>query len=269
MAYLQRVLFIASEISPFLETSLVSNCVRKLLEFISSKKLDIRVIVPKFGIIDNRIHRLHEVLRLSGSTISIGNIDYIMSIKVSTIPNTHLQVYFIDNPELFNHRQFIFNQEVSPDFKNNDLRMIFFCLGAILMLKKIQWEPDIVHCHDWVTSLIPKLWKQFSNLDPTFSKAKVITTLYNNTFSCHFPHLSSYATAIGISEYDAALLNPGNFHNLIQFSMNHSDLVVQGEKLDTKAFGNILDHKQIPFIPHDDQYHENYFTIYKRLIDDI
>lgn len=266
MMPLQRILYIASEIAPFLETSLVANCVRKLPEAMQNKQIDVRIIVPKFGTINDRMNRLHEVLRLSGSSVSINEIKHSISVKVSTIPNTRLQVYFIDNNDLFGNRRAVFANGHNNFFEDNDVRMIFFCIGVMETLQKLEWEADIVHCHDWITSLIPIFWKKLYKSNPLFKKAKLISTIYNNTFSHHFPLLAEKIEKIGIAHEDATLLAPGNFRNIIQLAAYHSDLALRGEELDATEFEDLFKEKNLLLVKNDDAYNENYFTLYTNLV---
>jgi starch synthase len=57
--------------------------------------------MPRFGVINERRHRLHEVVRLSGINVSVDNDDYPLQIKVASLPNARLQVYFLDNEDFF------------------------------------------------------------------------------------------------------------------------------------------------------------------------
>jgi len=263
---LERILYIASEISPFLQNSLVAECVRKLPEVMQHKQLDIRLMVPKFGTISDRMNRLHEVSRLSNHSIKIRNIDHAISVKVSTVPNTRLQVYFIDNIDLFGGRKGMFKDNNDHFFMDNDLRMVFFCTSVIHTLKKLEWAPDVVHCHDWITGLIPLLWKKLAAQNSLFSTARLMSTLYNNTFPCTFPLLEQTAIQVGIAPEDASILKSGNFRSIIQLMLNHSDFVTAGEKLVADEFKDLGKTHEFPLVQDDEGYGDTYFDIYQKLI---
>ena len=149
-----RILYVASEINPFLQTSAVADFVRKLPQAMQERGMEIRILVPRFGLINERKNRLHEVVRLSGINIAVGEEEKPLVIKVASIPNAKLQVYFIDNEDYF-HRKSVFFDKNDNFYKDNDERAIFFCKGVLETVKKLGWAPDIVHCNDWMTSLIP------------------------------------------------------------------------------------------------------------------
>ena len=90
---------------------------------------EVRCIMPRFGIINERRHRLHEVVRLSGINVSIDNDDYPLQIKVASLPNARLQVYFLDNEDLFK-RKFIFHDEQEKWYDDNGLKNRFFLQGC-------------------------------------------------------------------------------------------------------------------------------------------
>lgn len=181
-----RILFVTSEINPFLKISSAADFVRMLPQGLHERGHEIRILMPKFGVINERRNRLHEVVRLSGINIRVGNEEKPLTIKVASIPNVRLQVYFLDNEDYFQRKSVLFdnNDTFHPD---NDERAIFFCKGAIETVKKLGWTPNIIHCHDWMTSLIPLYVKTHYKDDPVFQNSKVVFTVYNNAFNERFP----------------------------------------------------------------------------------
>ena len=142
---------------------------------------EVRCIMPRFGVINERRHRLHEVVRLSGINVSVDNDDYPLQIKVASLPNARLQVYFLENEDLFK-RKYIFHDEKEKWFDDNGLRTVFFCKGALETVKKFGWPPDIIHCSGWMTGLIPFYLKTVYKKEPVFAHSKVVYTIGQNTF---------------------------------------------------------------------------------------
>src|SRR5919112_3880699 len=182
MSAKKRILFIANEMSPYLELTEFSEVVNKLAVKFNDSGFEVRCIMPRFGAINERRHRLHEVVRLSGINVSIDNEDFPLQIKVASLPNARLQVYFLDNEDLFK-RKFIFTDESEGWFDDNGLRTVFFCKGALETVKKFGWPPDIIHCSGWMTGLIPMYLKTVYKKEPVFSQSKVVYTLGQTTFS--------------------------------------------------------------------------------------
>ncbi len=177
-----RILYVTSEIDPFLKISSAAEFVRLLPQKLQEKGHEIRILMPKFGVINERRNRLHEVVRLSGINIRVGDEEKPLTIKVASIPNAKLQVYFLDNEDYFQRKSVLTDPENNKFYADNDERAIFFCKGVIETVRKLGWQPDIIHCHDWMTSFIPLYLKTHYKDDPMFKNTKVVFTLYDNGF---------------------------------------------------------------------------------------
>jgi starch synthase len=182
MSAKKRILFIANEMSPYLELTEFSEVVNKLAIKANDSNYEVRCIMPRFGTINERRHRLHEVVRLSGINVSVDNEDFPLQIKVASLPNARLQVYFLDNEDLFK-RKYVFTDEKEQWFDDNGLRMVFFCKGALETVKKFGWPPDIIHCSGWMTALVPFYLKTVYKREPVFAHSKVVFTVGQKTFS--------------------------------------------------------------------------------------
>ena len=185
MSEKKRILYIATEMSPYLELTEFAEVINKLAIKSNDSGLEVRCIMPRFGVINERRHRLHEVVRLSGINVQLDGDDYPLQIKVASLPNARLQVYFLENEDFFKRKQ-IFHDETEKWFDDNALRTIFFCRGALETVKKFGWPPDIIHCSGWMTGLIPAYIKHAYKKEPVFSNAKVLYTIGQNTFEEKF-----------------------------------------------------------------------------------
>ena len=178
----KRVLIVTQEMEPYTTLSEISAIARRLPQYVQEHGMEIRVLMPRFGTINERRHRLHEVVRLSGMNIIVDEDDYPLIIKVASLPGTRMQVYFLDNEEFFKRKQ-VFEDDKGKPFDDNTDRMIFFCKGVLETVKKFGWAPDLIHCHGWMTSLIPFYLKMAYHNEPIFKDAKVIYSLYNSIYN--------------------------------------------------------------------------------------
>ena len=174
-----RILFVTQEITPFLNETTLAETVRKISQGVHEKDKEIRIFMPRFGVINERRHQLHEVIRLSGMNLIVNDADHPLIIKVASIPQARIQVYFIDNEEFFKRKR-VFTDEDNKFSIDNDERSIFFCRGVVETVKKLGWKPDIVHCHGWMTSLLPLYLKNMYKEDPHFNNAKTMYTVYDD-----------------------------------------------------------------------------------------
>jgi starch synthase len=181
MSTKKRILFIASEMYPYVDGTSFGETINKLAVLSNDNDMEVRCIMPKYGTINERRHRLHEVVRLSGINVSIGNDDFPLTIKVASLPNARLQVYFLDNDDFFK-RKATFTDEEGKFFPDNDIRTVLFCKGALETVKKFGWPPDIIHVSGWMASLVPMFIKIAYKKEPVFSHCKVVYTIGDNTF---------------------------------------------------------------------------------------
>jgi starch synthase len=178
----KKILFVSQEILPFLPKSEVASTARRLPQGIQEAGKEIRVFTPRFGSINERRHQLHEVIRLSGMNLVIDDNDHPLIIKVASISAARMQVYFIDNDEFFKRKNTTTDED-GNDYADNDERSMFFCRGVLETVKKLGWQPDVIHCHGWMTSLMALYIKKLYNKDPHFADTKVVYSIYNDGFN--------------------------------------------------------------------------------------
>jgi len=224
----KRVLFITQEMKPYTTLSEMSELVRKLPQHTQESGYEIRVLMPKFGTINERRHRLHEVVRLSGMNIIVDDEDYPLIIKVASLPGARIQVYFLDNEEFFK-RKFVFEDEEGKPFEDNQDRTVFFCKGVMETVKKFGWAPDIIHCHGPMTSLIPLFQKKVYHNDPIFEDAQVIYTVYNNDLESSFDkRFLEIATINDLEDEDVTVYGSGDDITLNNGGIEYADSIMIG-----------------------------------------
>ena len=126
----KKVLFVNSEIFPYLPETQISKIGRFLPQGTLELKREVRSFMPRFGLINDRKNSLHEVIRLSGMNIIIVDVDRPLVIKVTSISAARMQVYFIDNDDYF-RRKALFHDDKGNFFKDNEDRAIFFARGVL------------------------------------------------------------------------------------------------------------------------------------------
>ena len=181
-----KVLFIHQEITPYLKETPMSLIGRYLPQGIQEKGKEIRIFMPRFGNINERRNQLHEVIRLSGMNMIINDTDHPLIIKVASIQKARIQIYFIDNDDFFTKRKTTIADKDDVFFEDNDDRTVFFSRGVIETVRKLNWPPDIIHCHGWMTSLVPLYIKRAFKDNPLFSDSKVVYSLYDDDFAGSF-----------------------------------------------------------------------------------
>ena len=223
-----KVLFISQEMTPFLELTEISKIARFLPQGIQEKGKEIRTFMPRFGMINERRNQLHEVIRLSGMNLIIDDSDHPLIIKVASIQSARMQVYFIDNDEYF-QRKSIFRDAKKKFHKDNEDRMVFFCRGVLETVKKLGWAPDVIHCHGWMTSLIPFFIKTGYKDDPMFKNSRVVySSYYQDLDDTMSPNLLKKLKMDGVTLEDSKLYKEPSMVNVNLAAMKLSDGVIKG-----------------------------------------
>ena len=235
------------------------------------KGMDIRILVPRFGNINERKNRLHEVVRLSGITIPVGEEDKPLTIKVASIPSARLQVYFIDNEDYF-LRKSVFTDKDDNFYADNDERAIFFCKGVLETVKKLGWSPDIVHCSDWMSSLIPLYLKTTYKNDPMFKDAKSIFTLFDSEFSHKFEFEGLYdkIKMLDIEDDMLTQIDSADYEGFLKIGIEYSDSVTTATENLLEKYNHIFNafpDKKIQYIATDENFENNTYNLYQSVLD--
>jgi starch synthase len=264
-----RILYVASEINPFVQYSDVGEFVRRLPQAMQEKGMEIRILVPRFGLINERKNRLHEVVRLSGINIAIGEEEKPLIIKVASIPNAKLQVYFIDNEDYF-QRKSVFHDKENNFHPDNDERAIFFCKGVLETVKKLGWSPDIVHCNDWMTSLIPLYLKTRYKKDPNYKNTKTVFTIHNNPFDHKFGlDIVAKAKMTDVEDKMLTNLKSADYEGFVKMGIQYADAIIKtGEPNNqslNKLFSSVQKENKLSIIEENESFADTYFNFYNEL----
>lgn len=228
-----RILYVCQKMKPYLPEDRESLICRTLPQEIQKSEKEVRTFMPRFGCINERRNQLHEVIRLSGMNIVINDSDHQLIIKVASIPSARMQVYFIDNDDFYQRKKTLC-EENGKMFGDNDERAIFFARGVVETVSKLQWSPDIVHCHDWFTSVMPLYVKDINRNEPMFENSRVVMSLYGDGFEGELDKdFRKKIEKEGGNPQNLDLLDNPTYVNLIKFVMQYLDgIVVTSEKVD-------------------------------------
>jgi len=249
-----RILFISQEISPYLaEETPMRLLNRQLPEYFQSHGYETRTFMPKFGEINERRNQLHEVIRLSGMNLIIEESDHPLLIKVASIQSARIQIYFIDNDDLFHRRKGIADER-GAEYADNDDRVIFYARGVLETVKKLRWTPDIILCSGWMSALAPLYLKKAFNDEPFFAKSKVVLMLDENEYKKPFPTRFTEKMRIeGISNIDVRSIDgfPVGYEELMRLAIDFSDAFVFAAPRVNQRLINYAETKGKPILPYE------------------
>lgn len=267
----KRVLFVNSEMFPYLPESDIANIGRYLPQGVQERKREIRAFMPRYGCINERKNQLHEVIRLSGMNIVINDVDRPLVIKVASISSARIQVYFIDNEDYF-HRKQVFHDDKGTFFEDNGERAIFFARGVLETVKKLRWAPDVIHCQGWISQILPIYLKKAYVDDPIFSNSKIVLSLYNDIPGESFPaDFKDRIPFAGVAAEDVEILSEPTGINLAKLAASYSDGIILGSDGIPSEITDFCKEAGLPILPFNEEalkdgsYIDDYNSFYDQI----
>jgi len=249
----KRILFISQEIYPYLaEESPIRLLNRQLPEYFQGHGYETRTFMPKFGEINERRNQLHEVIRLSGMNLIIEESDHPLLIKVASIQTARIQIYFIDNDDLFRRRKGVVDEN-GEEYADNDDRVIFYARGVIETVKKLRWTPDIILCSGWMSALTPLYLKKAFNDEPFFADSKIVVMLDDNEYQKPFSTKFTDKMRIeGVNNTDVRSIAgfPVGYEELMRLAVDYADAIVYATPKVNQRVANYAETKGKPILPY-------------------
>jgi starch synthase len=208
-----KILFVTSEVYPFVKTGGLADVSSALPQQLVELGHEVRIVVPKYGAVDDRKFKIHEVVRLKDLKVNIGHKEVTFSLKSCFLPGqkVRVQIYFLDNHEYFGSRNSLYTDPLTgKDYPDNDERFILLSRSVFELISKLGWIPDIIHCNDWQCGLIPAYLNTIYKNEHQFSQFKTLFTIHNLAYQGQFPKSSFHKTGLpdelnsekGIEIYD-------------------------------------------------------------------
>lgn len=265
-----RILFISQEIYPYLaEETPIRMLNRQLPELFQSKGYETRTFMPKFGDINERRNQLHEVIRLSGMNIIISETDHPLLIKVASIQSARIQIYFIDNDDLFHKRKGVVDA-AGKEYPDNDERCIFYARGVIETVKKLRWTPDIIQCSGWMSALAPLYLKKAYADEPFFANSKIVLSINDDEYKTPFGTKFAQKLLIdGVSPNDVRSIAgfPVGYEELMRLAIDYSDAIVFASPTINQRVMNYAETSRKPLLSYaETEDNKAYLEFYNKLI---
>ncbi len=266
----KKILFINQEITPYVPDTDLSLMGKALPQAIQEKGYEIRTFMPKWGTINERRGQLHEVIRLSGMNLIINDTDHPLIIKVASIVNTRVQVYFIDNDDYFS-RRFMTIDENGEEYVDNGERAIFFARGVLETVKKLRWVPDVIHCQGWMTAVVPLYIKTAYHDEPSFANTKVVTSLFSQTLKKDLA--PDFKQCIEFRDANVKVLagykDTFDFEELSKMAIDYSDGIVQATETASPALLQYAKDKNVPVLGYcGENFADDYEAFYDQICPD-
>ncbi|MFN0158950.1 MAG: glycogen synthase GlgA [Bacteroidota bacterium] len=227
-----NVLFLSSEVEPFAKTGGLADVSGALPQVIKQLGHEVRVMMPRYGSIKERSGKLHDIARLKDTPVPVNGTLFSASVKSSFLAGKadKVQVYFLDNEHLFGRTGLYVDPATGSDYSDNDDRFIFFARGVFEVLKRLGWQPDVIHCNDWPTGLVPAYLKTVYAHDRFFKDTKSVFTIHNMAYQGMFPPFVFPKTNLPMELFsEAGIVANGNL-NFLKSGLVFADAITTVSK---------------------------------------
>ncbi|MGA9115849.1 MAG: glycogen synthase GlgA [Bacteroidota bacterium] len=222
MARPLKILFISTEVEPFAKTGGLADVSSALPRAVKALGHDVRTVMPRYGEVDAARWGLREE---PGTTVRIPLDGTLASGRLLSLPGGEVPVYFLENPLLYGREGIYTDPEGNRDFPDNHLRFIFFCRAVLEAVKFLDWKPDLLHCNDWPTALVPAYLRTLHRSDPFFEGTRTLFTIHNMAYQGVFPRGHFPATGLPADLMSEAGLEAYGSMNFLKAGLMFADLL--------------------------------------------
>ncbi|MFP4497243.1 MAG: glycogen synthase GlgA [Vulcanimicrobiota bacterium] len=179
----RKVLIATTEAVPFAKTGGLADVTGSLPGALKNMGADVNLVMPKYSFIDDKKFKIKD----TGFSFNVPMDGHDVEVKISktTLPGTKNDVFFVECDRYFD-RDGLYG-EGGCDYTDNDMRFALFSRAVVDMMKVMDFKPEVVHCNDWQTGLIPTYMRTVYGNDDFYRGISTIMTIHNIAFQGVFP----------------------------------------------------------------------------------
>lgn len=185
-----KIAFASSEVFPFAKTGGLGDVAGALPKALTDLGCEVKVFLPKYSSIDNNKYELSYCWSIGEIPIRINGNTFSTNVYITNLSGSQVEIYFIDCPAYFDR------PEIYTNDSDEDERFILFSKAILESLQRLKWKPDVIHCNDWQTGLIPLYVKDNYNWDRFFDSVATVMTIHNIGYQGRFPKEVIYKAEI-------------------------------------------------------------------------
>jgi len=243
-----KILFLSPEAVPFAKSGGLADVAGSLPLALKKLGMDVRIVLPYYRIIKEGDYQIQ--LSLKGFNVPLGE-EHLKSDIYETSLNENVPVYLLDREDLYD-RPNLYGNTVG-DYYDNLERFMFFSHGALILAQYLNFRPDVIHCHDWQTGIVPALLKGPYKSSPKLSGASTLFTIHNMGYQGIFPADKLQVT--GLSDADFFHLEGLEYWgkiSLLKAGIVYSDAITTvsptySKEIQTREYGmgmeGVLEHR--------------------------
>jgi starch synthase len=235
-----NVLMVTSEVDPYAKIGGLADMVGSLARQLASSGVDVRLVLPRYyGVDVGKLRRIDGPLRVP----TVGG-EEVCAAYAGRLPQSEVSIYFLDHEELFG-RDGVYGTRLQPSFDDNLRRFAVLCRGALQLARRLDWIPDVVHCHDWPGGLVPAYLNTIE-AQGAFSATASLFTIHNMGYQGEFPLEEFPYTGLDQRQLRSLGFELDGRVNLLQAGITHADILTTvsptyAREIQTPEFGHGLD----------------------------
>ncbi len=239
-----KILFVAAEAAPFAKVGGLADVVGSLPRALEESGHEVKIILPKHRQVDAITWGLTRIINDWEISKPLPGLELRFNAWRGTLPNSRVEVLFVENDHYFNRPEIYV--ENGKDYFDNAERFAFFCRAALGLAQGMGWKPDVIHCHDWQTALIPAYLKLFYQNEPFWKNIKTVFTIHNLAYQGVFGKEKLYTLGLPEWIYAPNYMEFWGNLNLMKAGLIFSDILTTvspqyAREIQTPEFGYGLD----------------------------
>jgi starch synthase len=173
-----NILYLSAEILPYAATGGLAQVAAALPAAVRRLGDDVRVILPRYGLIDPQKLGFTRVIE----RFPVPFEDTVEWAGLWQSPEQDVPIYFVEHERFFGSRQGIYS------FPDDGERFVFYSRASLEAVRQLNWRPDVIHCNEWQTALVPNWLRTTYKDDPFFAETAVVYTIHNLAYQGIFGH---------------------------------------------------------------------------------
>lgn len=235
-----KILMVASELSPFAKTGGLADSVSDLSVELLKQGHDVRVVMPRYYNID----RKDKKKRVDPLGVPFGAGEEWCAVYYGQIPHSEVPVYFLDHEQFFG-RNGLYGPTPGTSYDDNAQRFIFLSHAAFQLCRMLQWFPDVMHCHDWQTGMVP-VYLYTKEQEGDFYEVASVFTAHNLGYQGWFNKEDYSYTTLEWDDFYMSRLEKEGRLNFLQAGLIQADIITTvsptyAEEIRTPEGGHGLD----------------------------
>ncbi len=220
-----KILFAAFELAPYTKVGGLADVMGALPKYLQNENNEMAIFTPFIGSIDKEKYQIQDVpnskLRLGFGYMA----EYVFTLKMCKLPDTNINVFFIDNPKFFSCFKKVYPEGIDSWYEQE--RFITFSKAVLEYARALNFKPDIIHCNDWHTAMIPIWIKTSYKNDTFFNRAKTVFSIHNLAYQGkYFPEILRFAGLDKEEVYNPQGLEHFGILDWMKGAINYADKII-------------------------------------------